>query len=187
MKLSKLVAPILIYHPWMCMCINYKYEDIFYLPLRQRPGTQDFETHPTPPPPQSIRLSATFSFLKLCRYVHHGMGVCCIVCYIDGMLFEIFFKYWNKWNFKNFVFNISCFLHVLCYFQLWKVPLHLLVKWEVVSPNSRFYAVSNISRRKKILRIKKNIIFFRKTFFFHFMFSLCFFMLYFFYILFMFS
>ena len=27
-------------------------------------------------------------FLKLCRYVHHDMGVCCIVFDIDGMLFE---------------------------------------------------------------------------------------------------
>ena len=48
----------------------------------------------------SVRPSVTFSFRtvtwkrhccifsKLCRYVHHVMGVCCIVFDIDGMLFE---------------------------------------------------------------------------------------------------
>ena len=73
------------------------------------------------------------------------------------MLFATFknkiLVYKNKYNFffgrgaiyfleKHF-FLIS--FRILCYFQhynfivwkYWKVPLHLLVKWEVVSPNSR--------------------------------------------------
>ena len=36
-------------------------------------------------------------------------------------------------------------IRVLCYFQHWKVPLHLLVKWEVVSPNSREGQLQSIS------------------------------------------
>ena len=31
----------------------------------------------------------------LCRYVHHVMGVCCIVFDIDGMLFEFFINFLN--------------------------------------------------------------------------------------------
>ena len=74
---------------------------------------------------------------------------------------------------RIFSFKISCFLRVLCYFQhltfffkknssllfnlafyaifniifvlkYWKVPLHLLVKWEVVSPNSRYRDSGNL-------------------------------------------
>ena len=84
-----------------------------------------------------------------------------------------------------FLENKFFLIRVLCYFStlknIEKCPLHLLVKWEVVSPNSRegqlqsisiifiilvvilyfkwggggrnvfltFYAISNISRRKK--------------------------------------
>ena len=33
-------------------------------------------------------------FSKLCRYVHHVMGVCCIVFDIDGM-FEFFMNFLN--------------------------------------------------------------------------------------------
>ena len=48
------------------------------------------------------------------------MGVCCIVFDIDGMLFEFYMNFLNIEKNKMlriFVFNISCFLHVLCYFQ----------------------------------------------------------------------
>ena len=48
------------------------------------------------------------------------MGVCCIVFDIDGMLFEFFMNFLNIEKnkiFKFVFFNISCFLHVLCYFQ----------------------------------------------------------------------
>ena len=46
------------------------------------------------------------------------MGVCCIVFDIDGMLFEFFMNFLNieKKKIEEFVFNISCFLCVLCYF-----------------------------------------------------------------------
>ena len=44
------------------------------------------------------------------------MGVCCIVFDIDGMLFEFFMNFLNIEK-NNFVFNISCFLRVSCYFQ----------------------------------------------------------------------
>ena len=43
-------------------------------------------------------------FSKLCRYVHHVMGVGCVVFDIGEMLFE-FFKYWKKIKFK-FLFSI---------------------------------------------------------------------------------
>ena len=48
------------------------------------------------------------------------MGVCCIVFDIDGMLFEFFMNFLNIEKNKIlriFFFKISCFLHVLCYFQ----------------------------------------------------------------------
>ena len=59
-------------------------------------------------------------FSKLCRYVHQVMGVCCIVFDIDGMLFEFFMNFLNMEKNKIlrfFLFKISCFLHVSCYFQ----------------------------------------------------------------------
>ena len=71
-----------------------------------------------------------------------------------------------------FLENNSFSFHILCYFQknIEKVPLHLLVKWEVVSPLFpsydfvsqiwgggggcnvflTFYAISNISRKKNL-------------------------------------
>ena len=50
------------------------------------------------------------------------MGVCCIVFDIDGMLLEFFMNFLNieKKIIKEFVFNISCFLRVSCYFQHYK-------------------------------------------------------------------
>ena len=39
--------------------------------------------------------NALMYFSKLCRYVHHVMGVCCIVFDIDGMLFEFFMNFLN--------------------------------------------------------------------------------------------
>ena len=48
------------------------------------------------------------------------MGVCCIVFDIDGMLFEFFMNFLNIEENKIFrilFFNISCFRHVLRYFQ----------------------------------------------------------------------
>ena len=58
-----------------------------YLPPRRRPGTGDIEM---PPIHLSVCLSITFGFRtnskthccifsKLCKYIHHVMGVCCIV------------------------------------------------------------------------------------------------------------
>ena len=113
-------------------------------------------------------------------------------------IFYEFFKHWKK-KFKQF-FLISRFMLFSTLIQkYWKVPLHLLVTWEVVFPNSRwgqwesisnissiplfwfcisnvgvvwggggcnvfltFYAISNISRKKKIWEYKK-IFFLRKT------------------------
>ena len=49
-------------------------------------------------------------FSKLCRYVHHVMGVCCIVFDIDGMLFEIFMIYLSN----LFIFLVKfCSSHVM--------------------------------------------------------------------------
>ena len=125
------------------------------------PGSGDIATPPRPSVRPSVCLSVRhvcFShcnskthyciFSKLCRYVHQVMGVCSIVFYIDGMLFE-FFKYWKKKVVKKTIsgggggsveffflekhFFIISFC-ILCYFQhlknlkYWKVPLHLLVK-----------------------------------------------------------
>ena len=55
-------------------------------------------------------------FSKLCIYVHHAMGVCCIVFDIDGMLFEFYMHFLNIEKNKILrilFFNISCFLRVL--------------------------------------------------------------------------
>ena len=85
------------------------------------------------------------------------MGVCCIVFDIDGMLFEFFMNFLmffltfyaisnisrkKFWEYKPI---ISHLMFSSCFFVCWKygkVPLHLqlLVKWEVVSPNSRYRA-----------------------------------------------
>ena len=68
------------------------------------PGTGDIAM---PPIRLSICLSVTFSFCtvtrkhidvfsgKLCMYVYHAMGVCCIVFDIDGMLFEFVMNFVN--------------------------------------------------------------------------------------------
>ena len=57
------------------------------------------------------------------------------------MLFPTFLEK-KSWN-TNQLFLIQCFLRFffVCW-KYWKVPLHLqlLVKWEVVSPNSRYRA-----------------------------------------------
>ena len=101
------MAPkILIFLTMINFCI------VYYLPRRRRPGTRDIATPPVRPSVclsvrPSVCLSVTFSFRtvtqkthwcifsKLCRYVHHVMGVCCIVFDIDGMLFEFFFQYFT--------------------------------------------------------------------------------------------
>ena len=47
--------------------------------------------------PQSVTFSFPTAigkyFSKLCRYVYHVMGVCCIVFDIDRMLFEFFMNF----------------------------------------------------------------------------------------------
>ena len=59
-------------------------------------GMRDIETPPVRPSVRQSHLVFALSkthfcnFSKLCRYVHHVMGVCCIVFDIDGMLFEHF-------------------------------------------------------------------------------------------------
>ena len=72
-----------------------------------------------------------------------------IVFDIDGMFFEFCMSFLNiekKYNFKNFLKTLLS--HFISRFMLFstlkktnwkylKVPLQLLVKWEVVSPNSR--------------------------------------------------
>ena len=67
----------------------------------------------------SIRPSVTFSsrtvtrkrirciFSRLCMYVHHVMGVCCMGFDIDGMLFEVCMIFLNiKKNYKQ---NLNLF------------------------------------------------------------------------------
>ena len=58
-------------------------------------------------------------FSKLCRWVHHVMGVCCIV----GMLFEFYMntKNWCQKNLEKQFFFIS--FRVLCYFQQYKMEI----------------------------------------------------------------
>ena len=58
-------------------------------------------------------------------------------------IFYEFFKYWNKFFMFSSRFMLFptlkkkiCVKKILSH-KYWKVPLHLLVKWEVVSPNSR--------------------------------------------------
>ena len=94
--------------------------------------------------------------------------------------------------FMNFL-NILISFCVLCYFQHYKIILiHLLIKWEVVSPNSRQWeSISNISSIPlfqflfisnlwvvwgggNIFLAFYAIFLFRKTILSHFMFSSCF-------------
>ena len=70
------------------------------------------------------------------------MGVCCIVFDIDGMLFEFCM---NFLNFQNVMFSSRFMLFPTFKTKIWcktKISggvefFHLLVKWEMVSPNSR--------------------------------------------------
>ena len=57
------------------------------------------------------------------------MGVCCIVFDIDGMLLKFCMNFLNieKKNVR-FVFNISYFLRVLCYFQHFQKKMVLLTQ-----------------------------------------------------------
>ena len=86
--------------------------------------------------------------------MHHVKGVCCIVCVIDGMLFEFCMNF-------NF-FNISCFLHVLCYFQhlkkkfgVNKIPgggggsVHFFLLYHFIS---RFILFSTLKKKFEILK-----------------------------------
>ena len=78
----------------------------------------------------SVCLSVTFSFStvifsKLSRYVHHVMGVCCIVLYIDWMLFDFFLNFWKleKCPFTVCMFHFL-FLHYMLYFlETFQVPV----------------------------------------------------------------
>ena len=114
---------------------NYAYSGKLLSPAVPEARKGRYSNAPPPPRPSvrpSVCPSVTFSFRtvtrkridmfsqKLCRYVHHVMGVCCIVFYFDGMFFEFFMNFVNiEKNYFNIFFlqNISCFLHVLCYFQ----------------------------------------------------------------------
>ena len=64
-----------------------------------------------------------YIFSKLCRYVHHVMGVCCIVFDIDGMLFEFdyeFLKYWRKKMYAIFNIKKNCLGNIeKCPFTYW--------------------------------------------------------------------
>ena len=86
--------------PQLCRCMNHVTGVcciVFYFSPCRRPGTGDIEN--------TVRLSVCPSHLIFAltrkriavfstRYVHHVMGVCCIVfdtC-IDGMLFDFFYE-----------------------------------------------------------------------------------------------
>ena len=118
--LTTTVYPLYFIHHWCMWDIEFSYGSVFiyylpprrrpatgdiaYLPPRRRPGTGDIAMPPSVCPSicPSICLSVTFSFrtvirkridvfsMKLCRYVYHVIGVCCIVLDIDGVLFEFF-------------------------------------------------------------------------------------------------
>ena len=95
------------------------------------------------------------------------MGVCCIVFVIDGMLFEFFMIFLNieKKKIRIYFFNISCFLHVLCYFQhlrkIWctnffrrgGVEFFFFFEKHFFIISFRVYAIFNIN--KKIGNINK--------------------------------
>ena len=104
--------------------------------------------------PPSVCLSVTFSFRTVTRK-RDVMGVCCIVFDIDGMLFEFFM---NFLNIENFIFKISCFLRVSCYFQYikknWcnkKIPgggggvlKNIFFFRKIILSHFTFYAIFNI-------------------------------------------
>ena len=76
-------------------------------------------------------------FSKLCWYVHHVMGVCCIVFDIDGMLFEFCMIFFLSKKNKHFLRILLFSFHVFF----------------------AFYAISNICRKNSIsnifLKLKK--------------------------------
>ena len=62
------------------------------------PGTGDIATPPVRPSHLVLHCNSKTHwciFSKLCRYVHHVMGVCCILFDIDGMLFQLFLNFLN--------------------------------------------------------------------------------------------
>ena len=84
------------------------------------------------------------------------MGVCCIVFDIDGMFeFYAISNFSRKQNLgiqnNYFSFNVFFVFFFVCW-KYCKVRLHLqlLVKWEVVSPNSRYrefyHEIGNIEK-----------------------------------------
>ena len=88
------------------------------------------------------------------------MGVCCVIFDIDRMLLEFFMNFLNIEKIMIFVFNISCFLRVLCYFQHLKkigVPkkLEFIFRTKILSHfMSRFMLFSTL----KILKSAPSLI-----------------------------
>ena len=87
---------------------------------------------------ESISIISSIPLFWFCISIGGGGGV---MFFSHFMLFPTFLEK-KSWN-TNQLFLIKCFLRVffVCW-KYWKVPLHLqlLVKWEVVSPNSRYRA-----------------------------------------------
>ena len=105
-------------------------------------------------------------FLETLQYVHHVMGVCCIVFDVGGMLFEFFMNFCRKTILSHFafyaIFNITYFfLNIEKYpFTYW-----LNGRWflQIVDRDSgNLYPIYKI-----IMGIH---FFFRKTILFHLMF-----------------
>ena len=102
-----------------------------YLPRRRRPGTGDIAMPPVrlsvcPSVCLSVCLSVTFSF-----------------CTVTQKRIDVFSRnFAGKTILSDFTFYAIFNIKKNKY---WKVPLHLLVKWEVVSPSSREGQLESIS------------------------------------------
>ena len=67
--------------------------------------------------------------LQVCaRYVHHVMGVCCIVFDIDGILFEFFMNFLNIEKNKIFFYFFSIF-HVFFAFHAISQHAKIIKNW----------------------------------------------------------
>ena len=119
----------------------------YYLLPRRRPGDGRYCNAVRP----SVCLSVTFNFRtvtwkRIDVLSRNFAGTC-------TMSWGVLHSFWYWWNvvwqtfFRKtilFHFTFYAIFSIKKNWKYWKVPLHLLVKWEVVSPNSRYRDNGNL-------------------------------------------
>ena len=76
--------------------------------------------------------------------MHHVMGVCCIVCDIDGMLFEFFMIFLNIE--KNKMFSSRFMLFPTLKKKNWCKKKYFFFRKTILS-HFTFYAIFNIKKK----------------------------------------